>query len=35
MTKLLAWVVYGLVAVFIIFAIFRMASVYVQAIGAG
>jgi type IV pilus assembly protein PilC len=33
LTKLLAWGIYGLVAIFVIVAIFLMASVYVQAIG--
>jgi type IV pilus assembly protein PilC len=34
--KAMAWIVYGLVAIFIIVAIFRMASVYVNALnGAG
>jgi hypothetical protein len=33
LTKVMGWGVYGLVGVFIIAAIFRIASVYVQALG--
>ena len=35
LTRLMAWGVYAMVGVFIIIAIFRMASVYVQAVGGG
>jgi type IV pilus assembly protein PilC len=35
LTQAMAWGVYGMVAIFIIIAIFRMAGVYVQAIGGG